>query len=189
MSTCVATPCHCRACAAFAFGDAIAACVSVANVTAKTPAPVVLTSVAVIAVAVISRPVESSSVALSVVTTIIITSVSRSVVYSSVIIRSVPVAVVPVIVISAVSRSVAIIVAVCEMIVTSMLVSATVEVVSHAVSAFSVWPAVGASVIPAASSVAPPAVPSSVRNVEVRAPEVEVVTVRITCVDSEMPHA
>ena len=188
MSTCVATPCHCRACAAFAFGDAIAACVSVANVTAKTPAPV-LTSVAVIAVAVISRPVESSSVALSVVTTIIITSVSRSVVYSSVIIRSVPVAVVPVIVISAVSRSVAIIVAVCEMIVTSMLVSATVEVVSHAVSAFSVWPAVGASVIPAASSVAPPAVPSSVRNVEVRAPEVEVVTVRITCVDSEMPHA
>ena len=49
------------------------------------------------------------------------------------------------------------------------------------------WTTEAASMIPASTTIHSPAVTSTIGNVEVRATEVEVVAVRISGVDAEMP--
>ena len=73
----------------------------------------------------------------------------------------------------------------------SSAVITTVESVSHTYSRMSSWvrAAKSFSVIPASVSVNSPAMTSTVRYVEVRATEVEIVAARIAGVDAEVPVA
>ena len=73
----------------------------------------------------------------------------------------------------------------------SSAVITTVESVSHTYSRMSSWvrAAETSSVIPASVSVYSPAMTSTVRYVEVRATEVEIVAARIAGVDAEVPVA
>lgn len=79
-------------------------------------------------------------------------------------------------------------VAVCASVAAFLEVS-TIVAVAHAVIGSALFVSEVASVIPAASSVAVPAMASAIYSPEVWTSEVEVVAVRVACVDTEVPVA